>query len=66
MAKVIDENYIMVKGVKQPINPPIDANKGDWFKDSNGQIWIKQNYGGWTSNKKPGIGNDLTLSLIHI
>ena len=60
MAKVVDENYIMVKGVKQPINPPIDANKGDWFKDSNGQIWIKQNYGGWTSNKKPGIGNDLT------
>ena len=60
MAKVIDENYIMVKGVKQPINPPIDAKRGDWFKDSNGQIWIKQNYGGWTSNKKPGIGNDLT------
>ena len=60
MAKVVDENYIMVKGVKQPINPPIDAKRGDWFKDSNGQIWIKQNYGGWTSNKKPGIGNDLT------
>tara|TARA_B100000902_G_scaffold207528_1_gene197619 strand:- start:674 stop:1978 length:1305 start_codon:yes stop_codon:yes gene_type:complete len=60
MAKVIDENYLMVKGVKQPINPPIDAKRGDYFKDSNGQIWIKQNYGGWTSNKKPGIGNDLT------
>ena len=60
MAKVIDENYIMVKGVKQPINPPIDAKRGDYFKDSNGQIWIKQDYGGWASHNRGGTGNDLT------
>ena len=60
MAKELDENYLLVAGVKQPKNPPIDAKRGDWFKDSNGQVWIKQDYGGWTSNKKPGIGNDLT------
>lgn len=45
---------------RQPDNPPLGATRGDWFKDQNGQIWTKQDYGGWTTNTGPGIGKDLT------
>ena len=50
-------------GAIQPKNPPIEANKGDYYKDTNGQTWIKQDNGGWninTSNTGTGTGNDLT------
>ena len=46
--------------VRQPENPPIGATAGDWFKDKNGQIWIFQDYGAWTTNRRKGVGKDLT------
>jgi len=49
-----------VTGVKQPKNPPLGVKKGDWFKDQTGQIWVYQDYGGWATTNKPGIGDDLT------
>ena len=53
-------------GAIQPNNPPINANKGDYFKDTKGTTWIKQDNGGWninTSNTSTGTGNDLTNSI---
>ena len=50
-------------GAIQPKNPPINAIKGDYYKDTNGQTWTKQDNGGWninTSNTGTGSGNDLT------
>jgi len=50
-------------GAIQPKNPPINAIKGDYYKDTNGQTWTKQDNGGWninTSNTGTGTGKDLT------
>ena len=49
--------------VRQPENPPTNANPSDWFIDSNGQHWVKQDYGGWTTNTGPGTGENLTSTV---
>ena len=49
--------------VRQPENPPTNANKGDWFIDSDGQHWVKQDYGGWASTSGPGTGTNLTSTV---
>ena len=46
--------------VRQPDNPPLGATRSDWFEDQNGQIWIFQDYGMWSTFSKPGNGKDLT------
>ena len=46
--------------VRQPDNPPKGAVRGDWFRDQSGQIWVFQDYGGWATTRREGIGKDLT------
>ena len=46
--------------VRQPDNPPKGAVRGDWFRDQSGQIWFFQDYGGWATTRREGIGKDLT------
>jgi len=49
-------------GAIQPKNPPINAKKGDYYKDTNGRTWTKQDNGGWKTDTSTGTGNDLTNS----
>ena len=46
--------------VRQPDNPPKGAVRGDWFRDQSGQIWVFQDYGGWATTRREGVGKDLT------
>ena len=66
-AGITKEDIKVLKDIKQygaiqPKNPPINAKKGDYYKDSNGQIWTKQDNGGWKTDASTGTGNDLTNS----
>ena len=49
-------------GAIQPKNPPINAKKGDYYKDNNGRTWTKQDNGGGKTDTSTGTGNDLTNS----
>jgi len=53
---------IRTYGAIQPKNPPINAKKGDFYKDTNGRTWTKQDNGGWKTDTSTGTGKDLTNS----
>ena len=50
-------------GAIQPDNPPINAKKGDFYKDTNGINWVMQDNGGWKTDTSTGTGDDLTNSI---